>query len=109
MDVGTTPQPESNHPCADSMIVESVDNNEAAGPAVLLVRIERHWGVGRKVAERDIVKAKRISSKVITVFTSILCLILVIVSGVVLVPKRPRYDRPGMSCTLLIQRRCAAN
>ena len=66
MDVGTTPQSESNHPCANSVIVESVDHNEAAGPAVLLVRVERHRRVGRKVAKRDIVKAKRIGSKVIT-------------------------------------------
>ena len=47
------------------MIAESVDHNEAAGLAILLIRVERHRRVGRKVAKRDIIKAKRIGSEVI--------------------------------------------
>ena len=41
VDVGAAPQPEGDHAGADGMIGEAVDDDEGAGPAVLVVGIER--------------------------------------------------------------------
>ena len=59
VDVGAAAQPERDHAGADGVIGETVDDDEGAGPAVLVVGIEGDRQAGRQVADRDIVELER--------------------------------------------------
>ena len=65
MKVGSAPQAEINHSGANRVIREPVDNDEAAGPAILCVRIESHRGACRKIANPDVVEPERMRRKVL--------------------------------------------
>src|SRR5581483_10578751 len=47
------------------MIRKAIDNDERAGPPILVVRIECYRGIGGHVAERYIVQRKRRSSQML--------------------------------------------
>src|SRR5207247_1414475 len=59
MKVGSAPQAEVDHPGADRVIGEPVDDDETAGPAVLTVRIEDHRHARREIADADIIQPER--------------------------------------------------
>ena len=55
MDVGRTAQRERDHAGADRLVGVAVDDDEGAGLAVHLVRIEHHRHRGREIAQADLV------------------------------------------------------
>jgi hypothetical protein len=58
VDVGAAAQPEGDHPGADGMVAEALDDDERAGLPIHRVGVERHGRRGGKVAEGDVVQGE---------------------------------------------------
>ena len=71
---------------ADGLVGEAVDQDEAAGLAILGVRIERDRPVQADVADADFVQFQLFAARCSSVLTLTLCFSEVIVAETVLVP-----------------------